>query len=98
MVAAALLPEKGAMTTQAQEAKTPTGRQAPSVKSEAFNSPMPVCVKGLEPGTGGTTAAPALMRRGNLSDGHQGICDRISKLASMPNYECAGVQYAGIHS
>jgi hypothetical protein len=61
MVAAALLPEKGAMTTQAQVAKTPTGRQAPTVKSEAFNSPMPVCVKGLEPGTGGTTAAPEFL-------------------------------------
>jgi hypothetical protein len=86
------------MTTQTPEAKTPTGPQAPSVKSEAFNSSMPVCVKGLEPGTGVTTVAPALMRRGKLSDVHQGICNRISKLASVPNYECAGLQYAGIHS
>jgi hypothetical protein len=76
------------MTSQTAEAKTPTGRQAPSVKSEAFNSSMQVCVKGLELGTGGTTVAPALVRRGKLSDVHQGICNRISKLATMPNYQC----------
>jgi hypothetical protein len=43
IVAAAVLPENGAMRSQPAEAKVHTGRQALSVKFEAVNSPAAVC-------------------------------------------------------
>ena len=88
-VAATVFPEKDATTTQTAEARMPTGYQALSVKSEAFAASTPVCVEDLEPGTGGATVVPALMRRW-VGDVHKGIFNRISELANVPNWECAG--------
>jgi hypothetical protein len=80
-VAVTLRPEKGAVTIQTVDARRATCRQAPNVKSESFDSSVPVRVKGIEAGTGGTAGAPAPMRRGK-SGVHRGICD-MSKLATL---------------